>query len=99
MNMTLRIHEPKPCDVVALNPKGGAAQSRPGKWRSLLGALIVGGMLAAGMPAAAQSKEVLNGPEVAGFRGLVTGTVKSAHPDAPNFVLLVSKAAVDAATS
>jgi hypothetical protein len=43
--------------------------------------------------------EVENPPEVAGFIGQVTGTVKSVHPNDPSFVLAVSKAEPDPATS
>jgi hypothetical protein len=55
--------------------------------------------LGLGLPLAAQVKEVENGPEVAGFRGEVTGKVKSAQPDAPSFVLAITKAEVDPAAS
>ncbi len=47
----------------------------------------------------AQVNEVQNPQEVAGFRGQVTGTVKSALPDGPSFVLAISKAEADPATS
>lgn len=43
--------------------------------------------------------EVENPPEVAGFIGQVTGTVKSVRPEDPSFVLAVTKAEADAATS
>lgn len=42
----------------------------------------------------AEGTEVQNAEEVAGFRGEVTGTVKSTQPDKPNFVLAISKAEV-----
>jgi hypothetical protein len=52
------------------------------------------GLLAFGlaMQMHAEVTEVQNAPEVAGFRGEVTGTVKSTEPDKPNFVLAISKA-------
>ena len=43
--------------------------------------------------------EVENPPEVAGFFGQVTGTVKSVQPNDPSFVLAVTKAEADPATS
>jgi hypothetical protein len=49
--------------------------------------------------AGAKADEVQNGAEVAGFRGQVTGTVKSAQPDGRAFVLAINKAEVDAASS
>jgi hypothetical protein len=60
-----------------------------GNWPFFLVALM-GVLLLAG----AQADEVLNAPEVAGFRGEVTGTVKSAQPDGRAFVLAISKAEV-----
>ena len=47
----------------------------------------------------AKADEVENGPEVAGFRGEVTGRVKSAQADGRAFVLAISKAEVDSASS
>ena len=47
----------------------------------------------------AKADEVENGPGVAGFRGEVTGRVKSAQADGRAFVLTISKAEVDPATS
>jgi hypothetical protein len=43
----------------------------------------------------ANADEVQNGSEVAGFRGQVTGTVKSAQADGRAFVLVINKAEVD----
>jgi hypothetical protein len=43
--------------------------------------------------------EVENAPEVAGFWGVVTGTVKSADADGKNFVLKISKADFDPAAT
>jgi hypothetical protein len=47
----------------------------------------------------ARADEVQNAPELAGFRGQVTGTVKSTQPDKPSFVLAISKAEADPAAS
>src|SRR4051794_16921071 len=61
--------------------------------RSLLVALA---LLCFGKATAA---EVENPAEVAGFIGQVTGTVKSVQPNEPSFVLAVTKAEADPATS
>ncbi len=47
----------------------------------------------------AVAAEVENPQEVAGFFGQVTGTVKSVQPNDPSFVLAVTKAEPDPATS
>ena len=47
----------------------------------------------------ATAAEVENPPEVAGFMGQVTGTVKLVQPNDPSFVLAVTKAEPDPATS
>src|SRR4051812_27470459 len=46
-----------------------------------------------------KADEVGNGPGGAGFRGEVTGMVKSAQSDGRAFILTISKAEVDPATS
>jgi hypothetical protein len=51
------------------------------------------------LPGGAKANEVENGPEVAGFRGEVTGKVKSAQADGGCFVLSISKAELDPANS
>jgi hypothetical protein len=67
--------------------------------RTFLRSLSCLAALAFGLPLHAETKEVQNPQEVAGFRGQVTGTVKSAQPDAPSFVLAISKAEADPANS
>src|SRR4051812_40953718 len=59
-------------------------------------ALAVAGLL---LLRSASAAEVENPAEVAGFIGQVTGTVKSVRPNDPSFVLAVSKAEADPATS
>ena len=56
---------------------------------------VVGMVLLVG----AKAGEAENGPEVAGFRGEVTGKVKSAQADGRVFVLAINKAEVDPANS
>ena len=56
---------------------------------------VIGMVLLAG----ARADEVENGPAVAGFRGEVMGKVKSAQADGRAFVLAISKAEVDPASS
>src|SRR5262249_49180851 len=56
-------------------------------------------LLGIALLASANADEVQNGPEVAGFRGQVTGSVKSAQADGRAFVLAISKAEVDLASS
>jgi hypothetical protein len=56
---------------------------------------VIGMVLLVGVKA----DEVENGPPVASFRGEVTGRVKSAQADGQAFVLTISKAEVDAASS
>jgi hypothetical protein len=59
-------------------------------------ALSVAGLL---LLRSASAAEVENPAEVAGFIGQVTGTVKSVQPNDPSFVLAVTKAEADPATS
>lgn len=68
------------------------ARHRKTVFRAFL-SLAAGFVLAVG----ANATEVENGPEVAGFRGEVTGAVKSAQEDGRVFVLVIKKAEVDAA--
>src|SRR4051812_35652883 len=66
---------------------------------SLPGRVLVVVALALLCLAKAGAAEVENPPEVAGFIGQVTGTVKSVQPNEPAFVLAVTKAEADSATS
>lgn len=69
------------------------------KWSRIMRRLFVMAIAATSLLVSAAADEPENIPEAAGFRGQVTGTVKSAQDDGRCFVLVVSKAEVNPSAS
>jgi len=69
------------------------------KKKRFMSRLFIMSLAAMVLMADAEANEAENIPEAAGFWGQVTGVIKSAQEDGQCFVLTVSKAEVDPATS